>query len=255
MSAVVIIPSRLNSKRFPEKAMHSINGVPMIVHVWKQACNAKCGDVVVATPDDAIAECITNAGGEAILTDPSHPTGSDRVFEAFIRSRKDCSVIVNLQGDLPIFPPEVLRPCVEFLEREDQWDMVTLVQEITQDEAQNPQVVKTGWSFDVDALENWGKIWYFSRAPLIGRFHNRSGFLKHIGAYFYRPRALKDWCRQPVSPLEEAEDIEALRSLQMGWNIAGYCVHPSRKFCSVDVPDDIKNVTRIKEFLPKYHGI
>ena len=114
---IIIIPSRLGSTRLEEKALKIINGQPMIWHVWSNALKADLGPVVVATDSKKISNIINAKGGNAILTDTNHQSGSDRVYEALCKFDPDFNydLIINLQGDMPIFDPKVLQNLVQKL--------------------------------------------------------------------------------------------------------------------------------------------
>ncbi|MFM8989571.1 MAG: cytidylyltransferase domain-containing protein, partial [Alphaproteobacteria bacterium] len=185
---LILVPARLASIRLPDKPLADIHGEPMIVHVWRRAMEADIGPVVVAAAEPAIADAIAAAGGRAVLTDPSHPSGSDRIHEALLKvdaeGRHDA--VVNVQGDLPTIAPETIRASLAPLEVAEV-DLATLVAEIVRDEERaNPNVVKAVLSMR-DEARRIGRALYFTRAtaptgpgPL---FH-------HIGLYAYR-RATK----------------------------------------------------------------
>src|SRR5712691_9232685 len=143
-SNLIVIPARLKATRLPDKPMALIGREPMIVHVWRRAVEADCGPVVVATDAEAVRDAILAAGGEALMTDPGHASGSDRIFEAV--SKLDpggaLATVVNLQGDLPTLDPSLVRSCLDAL-RGDDADIATLAAEITRaEEASDPNVVK-----------------------------------------------------------------------------------------------------------------
>src|SRR3546814_260434 len=144
MNPIVVIPSRLAATRLPGKPLAEIAGVPMIVQVWRRAREAGLGPVIVAAGDREIVEAVTVAGGTAVLTDPDHPSGSDRIFEAVERidpgGRYD--VVVNVQGDLPTIDPAVIRAALAPLE-DPAVDIATLAAVIVrEEEIAAPSVVK-----------------------------------------------------------------------------------------------------------------
>ena len=110
-NTAIIIPTRLNAKRFPAKPLVKINNVPMIIHVLNRAQESNVGEVFVATPDNEIFEIVKNNGGKAILTQAHHPSGSDRIYEAYTKEvSKNIDLIINLQGDMPnIKPSSILK--------------------------------------------------------------------------------------------------------------------------------------------------
>src|SRR5271163_4512305 len=108
---IVLIPARMNATRLAGKPLADIHGAPMIVHVWRRAVEADIGPVVVACAEREIADAVEAAGGRAVLTDPAHPSGSDRIHEAVSRldPERRHDIIVNVQGDLPTIEPEIVR--------------------------------------------------------------------------------------------------------------------------------------------------
>jgi len=214
---VVVIPARLAATRFPDKPLADIHGEPMIVHVWRRACEAGIGPVIVACGDAPIAEAVTNAGGQAIMTDPDLPSGSDRVHQALAAfdpgQRHDA--VVNVQGDLPTIDPAVIAAVLAPF-AEDAVDITTLAVEITEDrERTDPNVVKA-----VIALADGarcGRALYFSRAtvpaaPAGPHYH-------HIGLYGFRRAALDRFVALPPGRLEVLERLEQLRALEAGMRI------------------------------------
>jgi len=217
---IVMIPARMASTRLPHKPLADIHGDPMIVHVWRRAMEAAAGPVVVACAEEAIAEAVTAAGGKAVLTDPAHASGSDRIFEALSavdpEGRHDA--VVNLQGDLPTLDPAlvqaVLRPLAE-----GPADIATLVVQISAaEERRNPNVVKAAAGFPQGA--SIARALYFSRCPVPWDSDDSSKPLyHHIGIYAYRRAALERFVALPPSPLELREKLEQLRALEAGMRI------------------------------------
>ena len=162
MSPIVLIPARLASTRLPDKPLADIAGFPMIVHVWRRAMEADVGPVVVAAAEQAIADAVTAAGGQAVLTDPDLPSGSDRINQALSRLDQDgqYDIIVNVQGDLPTLDSAAINHAVGAL-KTSQADISTLVTEIREDhEREDPGVVKAIVAWD-DAVRK-GRALYFT---------------------------------------------------------------------------------------------
>lgn len=212
---IILIPARMASTRLPGKPLLDIAGLPMITQVWKRAKEADIGPVLVAADCHDIAQAIRDAGGDAVVTNPDHPSGSDRIHEALshIDPNGRYDVIVNVQGDLPTIDPAAIRACFAPLQ-DPAVDIATLAAEITDEEEKtNPNVVKVvGSALDADHL----RALYFTRAtapfgpgPL---FH-------HIGLYAYRRAALVRFINLPESPLEQREKLEQLRALEAGMRI------------------------------------
>ncbi len=226
LNPIVLIPARLASIRLPDKPLADIHGEAMIVHVWRRAVEAGVGPVVVACAEAEIAEAITAAGGEAVLTRADHPSGSDRIYEALqaVDPEGRHNAVVNLQGDLPTLEiaavQAVLRPLAD-----PAVDIASLVVEISNpEERRNPNVVKAAVSFPEGA--DIARALYFSRAPVpYDPWDASSGkgdaaapqpLYHHIGIYSYRRAALETFVSLPPSPLEKRERLEQLRALEAG---------------------------------------
>lgn len=214
---IVLIPARLASTRLPEKALADIHGEPMIVQVWRRALEADVGRVVVAAGDVAIAEAVLSVGGEAVLTDPHLPSGTDRIHQALERADPDGShdIIVNIQGDLPVLEPHTTRAAVDALVRKPEADMGTVAAAI----ADPTDLDETSVNKVVAAWENdglFGRALYFSKYPVPW---GEGEVFHHIGIYTYRRAALDRFVSLPPSPLERREKLEQLRALEAGMRI------------------------------------
>jgi 3-deoxy-manno-octulosonate cytidylyltransferase (CMP-KDO synthetase) len=214
-SPIVLIPARMKSTRLPGKPLADIAGVPMIVQVWRRAMEAGLGPVCVAAAEPEIAEAVVEAGGTAVLTDPDHVSGSDRIFEALRKAdpqgRHDA--VVNLQGDLPTIDPAIIRRVMEPLE-DAAVDIATLAVEITRDaERTDPNVVKAVAAFGGSRT---ARALYFSRATVPA---NEGPHYHHIGIYAYRRAALERFVALPPGLLEKREKLEQLRALEAGMRI------------------------------------
>jgi 3-deoxy-manno-octulosonate cytidylyltransferase (CMP-KDO synthetase) len=214
-SPIVLIPARMKSTRLPGKPLADIGGAPMIVQVWRRATEAGLGQVCVAAAEPEIADAVTKAGGMAVLTDPDHPSGSDRIFEALKKvdpqGRHDA--IVNLQGDLPTIYPAIIRRVMEPL-ADAAVDIATLAVEITRDaERADPNVVKAVAAFGGSRI---ARALYFSRATVPA---NQGPHYHHIGIYAYRRAALERFVALPPGLLEQREKLEQLRALEAGMRI------------------------------------
>jgi len=231
---IVIIPARLAATRLPDKPLADIHGTPMIVHVWRRAAAAGVGPVIVAAGDPAIAEAVERAGGRAILTDPAHPSGSDRIFEALGKADPAGAhdTIVNLQGDLPAIEPDDVRAVLAPL-AVPAVDIATLVAECTEDyERREPSVVKCVAAFPAGVRV--ARALYFSRAAVPA---GDGPLYHHIGIYAYRRAALARFVALPPSPLEQREKLEQLRALEAGMRIDAALV--DRVPFGVDTPADL----------------
>ena len=234
---LVIIPARMASTRLPGKPLADIGGVPMIVQVWRRAMEADVGPVVVAAAEPEIAEAVTKAGGRAVLTKPDHPSGSDRIFEAWglVDPDRRATAILNLQGDLPTIDPKTIRATLAALTSAD---IATAVAPTRPGEDENPNVVKAVIAWDKSGMT--GRALYFTRALAPTgpgpRFH-------HIGLYAYQAQALARFIALPPSALELTERLEQLRALEAGMVIRAALVDTVP--LGVDTPEDLERARAI----------
>lgn len=229
-----MIPARLAATRFPDKPLADIAGEPMIVHVLRRAEAARIGPVVVACGDAAIADAVTAAGGRAVMTDPDHPSGSDRVYEALRKIDPDgkYDAVVNVQGDLPTIDPAVIAAVFAPLADENV-DIATLVAVITEaGERDDPNVVKAAVSLAPGASS--GRALYFSRSAIPS---GDGPLYHHIGLYAFRREALARFVALPQGVLERRERLEQLRALEAGMRIDAALVDTVP--FGVDTPADL----------------
>jgi 3-deoxy-manno-octulosonate cytidylyltransferase (CMP-KDO synthetase) len=240
MNPLLLIPARMASTRLPGKPLADIAGVPMIVRVWRQAMAAGLGPVVVAAGETEIVDVVQAHGGQAVLTDPELPSGSDRVWAALqmFDPKGAHDVVVNLQGDLPALDPEQLKTVVAALKR-SRAEIATLAAPIDNEaDKANPAVVKAVVAWD--AGERLGRALYFTRstAPSGG-----GTLYHHIGLYAYAREALESFVALPPSPLEKCEKLEQLRALEAGMSIA--VAHVDEAPLSVDTPADLERARKL----------
>lgn len=234
-SAVAVIPARFAASRFPGKPLAPIAGRAMLQHVIEGARGAKCvRTVIVATDDARIAAVAREAGAEALLTSPDHPTGTDRIAEV-ARGLSD-EIIVNVQGDEPMIEGFVVDAAVEALLAEPATPMATLVHAASSDALADPNRVKV-------VLDRRGFALYFSRSPIPARRDTAwcPPIWQHVGLYAYRREFLLDFVRLPRTPLEQSEQLEQLRALEHGFPIR-VAVIDGWESCPVDVPADVAAV-------------
>ena len=213
---LVVIPARMASTRLPGKPLADILGEPMIVHVWRRAMEAEIGPVVVAAAEEEIVHAVEAAGGQAVLTKPDHPSGSDRIFEAvsLIDPDRQHDAVVNVQGDLPTVEPAVIRTAFAAL-ADPAVDIATLAAVIVREEEKtDPNVVKA--VIETDARSRRGRALYFTRATAPT---GDGPLYHHIGLYAYRREALERFVDLPPSVLERRERLEQLRALANGMRV------------------------------------
>jgi len=243
MRSIVIIPARMTSQRLPGKPLADIAGAPMIVHVWRRAQEADVGPVVVAAAEPEIVEVVEAAGGQAVLTPPDLPSGSDRVFFALqaLDPNQNFDAVLNVQGDLPLLNPADLPVLVREL-AEGRAKIVTLAAQITNpDEAHDPHVVKVVIAFDPqDAHATCGRALYFTRSPAPA---GEGPLFHHIGIYGFQRAALTRFVKLSPSPLEKREKLEQLRALEAGMRIDVALVDSIP--LGVDTPADLAEARRL----------
>ncbi|MBW7962474.1 3-deoxy-manno-octulosonate cytidylyltransferase [Bradyrhizobium sp. BR 10261] len=236
---LVLIPARMAATRLPGKPLADIAGLPMIVHVMRRAEAAGIGRVAVATDTDEIAAVVRAHGGEAVMTSPAHPSGSDRIHEAMQKLDPDAKaeIVINLQGDFPTITPQTIREVLPPFD-DPGVDIVTLASQIhTEEEDRAPSVVKAiGSPIGPRRM----RALYFTRATAPygdgPRYH-------HIGLYAYRRAALERYVTLPRSPLEVQENLEQLRAVEAGMRIDIIIVDSVPR--GVDTPPDLETARGI----------
>ena len=262
MRAAVIIPARLDSVRFPGKVLAPLHGRPLIQHVWERVCGSSvASEIIVATDSLNVLEAVHAFGGRAVMTDPGHPCGTDRIAE--VARTLDCDIIVNVQGDEPLIRAEVIDLVAGLLEEDERASLGTAATRCTDPaEIADPNVVKV-------VLDREGFAMYFSRAPIP---YNRDKWpslagvgcdadvkrekgpaengpagppwpLRHIGIYSYRREALLKLTELEPTRLERTERLEQLRALEHGMRIkvgiTDFEIH------GVDTPEDLERVSEL----------
>ena len=238
MIPIVIIPSRLQAIRLPGKPLLEIGDKPMIVHVYEKARQADIGRVVVACCGEEIASAIRSVGGEAVLTDPALPSGTDRVYAALLQVDPEghFDVAINLQGDLPFINPTALKQTLLPLKTKDAFDISTIAAKIENpEEISNPNVVKIALGSPQDNDLSVFPALYFSRQSIVG---SGNIYYHHIGVYGFKREALKRFVSLPSSGLEKAERLEQLRALEAGMKIGVALIEDTPM--SIDHSEDLE---------------
>ena len=225
MTFKVVIPARYGSTRLPAKAIVDIGGKPMIQWVVDAALRSGASEVVVATDDARVAGAVnTSKGATVAMTRADHPSGTDRIAEvAAVRGWGDSEIVVNVQGDEPLLPPEVVDQVAALLASDANADIATLsIPVASLEEFLDPNAVKVVSAADRSAL-------YFSRAPIpwsrdgaVQGLMSQTTYIgaqRHLGIYAYRVASLKRITSMNPGKLEQAEKLEQLRALQAGMRI------------------------------------
>ena len=214
MKVLCVIPARYASTRLPGKPLALIAGKPMIQHVYERACHAVMPqEVVVATDSKIVADVVKEFGGKVMMTSPDHPSGTDRLAEVAL-SYPDIDVIVNVQGDEPMIPPEVIDRLAQAFADDKDLKMATLKTLMGEEEYNNPNAVKV-------VTDQNGYALYFSRSLLPYPRNRKADFkvYKHVGIYAYRRSFLLSYAAYEPTPLEQIEGLEQLRVLENGQRI------------------------------------
>lgn len=237
---LVVIPARMGSSRLPGKALATIAGRPMILHVLEKALAAAIGPVAVATDSREIAEVVAAAGGRVALTTGDHACGSDRIGEALaaLDPAGAHDVIVNLQGDQPDIDPEALAAALEPL-AEPSVDIATLAAPAAAGERDDPNVVKL---IGAAIAPRRMRALYFTRAPAP---HGEGPDYHHIGVYAFRRAALARFVALPPSPLELRERLEQLRALEAGMRIDAMILDKAAR--GVDTSADLQRLREAQD--------
>jgi 3-deoxy-manno-octulosonate cytidylyltransferase (CMP-KDO synthetase) len=244
MNILGIIPARYASVRFPAKALTDIMGKTMVQRVYEQASLASAlGQVVVATDHPLIFENVQSFGGKVVMTNPDHPSGTDRCYEALKKTSTKFDFVINIQGDEPFIQPEQINILAQCLQNTST-QLATLVKKITDTETlfdpNKPKVI----------LNTASEAIYFSRQPIPymrglvqEQWLTNHTFYKHIGMYAYRTDVLEKITQLPVSSLEKVEALEQLRWIENGYHIK-VAITPYDTL-GIDTPEDLKKALEV----------
>jgi 3-deoxy-manno-octulosonate cytidylyltransferase (CMP-KDO synthetase) len=248
MNFQVVIPARFASTRLPGKPLLDICGKPMVVRVAEQAAQSGAQQVIIATDHPPIVAVAQQHGFQACMTRADHASGTDRIAEvAAQQGWADDTIVVNVQGDEPLIPPQLIRAVAQHLHDHPDCAIATACHPI-HDEAsmRNPNVVKA-------VLDKHGNALYFSRAPIPwprdAYAHNQPlpqevNVLRHVGIYAYRAGFLHAYGRLAPAPIEQVESLEQLRALYHGYKI-GVTKTDQAPPSGVDTEQDLGTARRL----------
>jgi len=240
---LVVIPARLGSTRLPRKPLADIGGKPMVIRVAERAQLSLAQSVVVATDSPEIQAACDEHRIDCLLTSENHPTGTDRIAEvAQLLKLPNDALIVNVQGDEPLIPTELINQVASTLAENARCAISTVAVPITEAaEISNPNVVKV-------VLNRSGEALYFSRAPIPfvrdAQATQSTEHLRHLGIYGYRADFLQAYSRLEPAPPEQAEALEQLRALWNGYRIAVH-IAPDAPPAGVDTPEDLERIRQL----------
>lgn len=242
-NVIIVIPARYGSTRFPGKPLAELQGKPIIQWVYEACKKANCGEVIIATEDERITSAAASFGAKAVMTSADCQSGTDRIYQA--TKGLGASYVINVQGDEPFVQPETIKAVVELVKNDDKTDISTACMPVTDaDIINNPNHVKAVLAKDMRAL-------YFSRSPIPYKREKtpeseKAPYYLHCGIYGYKIKALEQFVKLPVSPLENLEKLEQLRALEAGMTIKSALINKAGP--AIDTPADLE---RAKEFAKK----
>ena len=243
-NTAIIIPTRLAARRFPNKPLAEINNIPIILHVLNKAKESKVGEVFVATPDQKIFDIVNDNGGIAILTQSNHPSGSDRVYEVYLKKlENNVDLIINLQGDMPNINPKTISK-LEKLMRSNNCDIGTLASSIKDNsEIIDPNVVKV--RVDQTLKDNSfleARDFFRKKEDLIN-----DKIYHHLGLYIFTKDALTRYVKLTRSKLEIERNLEQMRAMENNMTIKVGLAHAMP--LSVDTKEDLRKIKKEMEKL------
>lgn len=234
MKTVIVIPARYASTRFPAKVLAPLLGKPIIQWVWEKAKQSKLADrALIAADDPRVVDAVRAFGGEAVMTSPDHPSGTDRIHEAVRDIEAD--LIINVQGDEPMIAPAVIDRLIQKMIARPEIPMGTVAVETDRASvADEPNIVKVTVTCDGDAL-------YFSRAaiPYLRQGGTEMPLYRHWGIYAYRRTTLERFVTLPEGNLERCEKLEQLRALENGIRIQ-VLLEKNIESIGIDTPEDLR---------------
>ena len=247
MSFNVYIPARFQSSRLPKKLLLEAAGVSILERVYRNACDSGAGRVVIATDSETIATVCKSFGATVTMTAATHESGTDRIAQAAsLNNESPEQIIVNVQGDEPLLPPEVIQQVAELLASDTSAHIATVSEKFSPtDRSDDPNICKV-------VTDCHGRALYFSRAPIPfsreveERQEGADAMRRHVGIYAYRVSFLTKFVSLPSSTLEKIEKLEQLRALENGYNIA---VADGVRDCGfgIDTEDDFKRFCKLIE--------
>lgn len=239
MRALVIIPARYASTRFPAKPLALLGGRPIIEHVYRQASKA-VADVVVATDDERILSVVEGFGGRAVMTSTEHQSGTDRCYEALQRVGDEYDIVINVQGDEPFIQPEQITSLIECF-NDPTTDIATMVKPFSEEDGiealENPNSPKVVLSRSMKAIYFSRSVIPYMRGVEREEWLKHHTYYKHLGIYAFRSRVLAEITALPQSPLELSEKLEQLRWLESGYVIG--VATTNIETIGIDTPEDL----------------
>ena len=236
VKSICVIPARYGSSRFPGKVLADLLGKPVIQHVYEKAAGSKADAVLIAADDERVIAAVNGFGGKAVMTSPSHNSGTDRIYEAV--ADEDYDIIINVLGDEPLIPSKVIDELIDLMKSHPEYETATVAVPAKREEVSDPNRVKVVFNAS-------GRALYFSRSviPYLREGGEEAGVYRHWGIYAYRKDVLSRFVQLPGSSLENCEKLEQLRALENGISIHVMVVDELESL-GVDTPEDLKLVEK-----------
>jgi len=235
---MIIIPARIGSSRFPNKVLADIGGMPMVVRTAKAV--ESIDDVVIATDSQEVIDVAHAHDIKAILTETTHNSGTDRIYEAAQKlGLAENEIVINVQGDEPFIEIDVVQAVYDLTKKHRQNTQVLMnscYKMMNNPEADDPNIVKVVTDTNDIAL-------YFSRAKIpYPRDHHFDTYKGHLGIYGFTVKALKTFCNLAAAPLEDIEKLEQLRALHHGYEVA--MTEVETQSFGIDTPEDLERALK-----------
>ncbi len=240
-----LIPSRLGSKRLPQKGLLPINGIPLVIHTYRRSKLSKMLDeVVICCDDNKTMKAAKKFNAKAIMTSKKHKNGTERIYQGYKKLKKKYDLIVDIQGDEPLISPKHIDQVINHHLKNSETEIILPTLKIRSLINQNLIKVIT------DQNNN---VLYLSRAQIPFEFKNiNRNMKKHLSIISFTPDALKKFALHKQTPLEKIEDIELLRALEIGINIQS--INLKGDSFSVDIKNDYYRAKK-KMLTDKYFKI
>ena len=241
---IILIPSRLSATRLPNKPLLKINNLSIIQHVYKRALESGVGKVYVATGDNEIAENIKEINGKFIITKKKHKTGTDRIYEAYNKIKKEvnCNYIINLQGDEPFINPKDIKKLNSNITKKNS-EIGTIATKITKNQFLDDSVVKVVTENNI-AKNKISKAKEFLRNYKISK--RKKNVYSHVGVYQYKVSILKKFVKLKQTKKELINRLEQLRAIENGIDID--VVYSNNKSSGIDTVEDYVEIKKIMEY-------
>ena len=233
-----LIPVRLNSSRLNQKSLLLIKKIPLIIHTYRRAkLSKKLDDVIICCDDKKILKVAKKFNAKAIITSKKHKNGTERIYEAYKKIKKNYDYVIDIQGDEPLINPQQIDNVIKFHLKNKDSDIILPSMSLKNISSYN--IVKV-------VADKKGRVLYLSRSKIPHNFkRNEDYYLKHLSIISFKPEALKKFSMEKVSRLEKIEGVELLRAIEIGLKV--YTTIIKGDSFSVDIKEDFLKAKRFME--------